>query len=66
MKIKMIITCEDDFEKQAVIDCVKNKLKLESIYADVFRPIIKYNDDDELVKAYSLVWESLANYLGEE
>jgi len=66
MKIKMLITCEDDFEKQAVIDCVKNKLKLESIYDDVFRPVIKYSEDEKLVEAYSLVWNFLAEYLEEE
>ena len=63
--IKYTITseCEDDFDKEAILDAVKNKLALEQLYNDVFRPVIKYSEDAGEVAAYETVWENVKQYL---
>lgn len=66
MKMRIEIDVEDRFEKEAILDAVKNKLKLESIYDEVFRRVIKYSQDEKEVEAYSLVWEKLNEYLMED
>lgn len=66
MKMRIEIDVEDRFEKEAILDAVKNKLKLESVYDEVFRRVIKYSQDEKEVEAYSLVWEKLNEYLMED
>lgn len=63
--IKYTITaeCEDDFDKEAITDAVKNKLTLEQLYDEVFRPVIKYNEDEKIVAAFETVWEDVKDYL---
>lgn len=63
MKYLMTLDCEDEFDRQAVIDCVKNKLTIESLYSDVFRPKIKYGEDQQTT--WQNVWEELDRYLDE-
>jgi hypothetical protein len=63
MKYTITIETEEEFERQAICDAVKNKLLLESIYDDVFRPVIKYSEDEKEVEAYTKVWEVLNEYL---
>ena len=63
MKYLMTLECEDDFDRQAVIDCVKNKLTLECLYDDVFRPKIKYSEDQGTT--WQIVWEEVERYLNE-
>lgn len=63
MKQIIISLCEDDFDKDAVINAVKNKLKLEGIYDEVFRKHIKY--ESALRVEFELVWDQLKEYLEE-
>ena len=63
MKYLMTLECEDDFDRQAVIDCVKNKLTLDCLYTDVFRPKIKYGEDQNTT--WQIVWEEVGRYLNE-
>jgi len=63
MKYTITIETEEEFERQAICDAVKNKLLLENIYDDVFRPVIKYSEDEKEVEAYLKVWEVLNEYL---
>jgi cytochrome c556 len=63
--IKYTITaeCEDDFDREAITDAVKNKLVIEQLYDEVFRPVIKYSEDAGEVAAYETVWENVKEYL---
>lgn len=63
MKYLVTLECEDDFDRQAVVDCVKNKLKVDCLYDDVFRPKIKYGEDQ--TTTWEIAWEEVARYFGE-
>lgn len=63
MKYTITIETEEEFERRAICDAVKNKLLLEGIYDDVFRRVIKYSEDKKEVKAFEMVWEVLNQYL---
>lgn len=63
MKFKIIIECEDDFEKDAIMDAVKNKLLIDEVYSSVFRSVIKYSENEKEVEAYGMVWSKLQEYL---
>lgn len=66
MKTTIILTPCDDFEHEAIVSAVKNKLKLDCLYDEVFRPVIKYSNDYKEIAAYELVWAKVQEYLGEE
>lgn len=63
MKFLITVECEDEFDREAVVDCVKNKLLIDSIYDDVFRPVFKYSDNKKEIKAFEMVWSKLEKYL---
>jgi plasmid replication initiation protein len=65
--IKYTITteCEDEFEISAITNAVKNKLALSELYTEVFRPVIKYSEDEKLVESYEIVWKRVVEYLEE-
>ena len=63
MKYKITIHTDDDFEKQAIIDAIKNKLLIDSLYDDVFRKVIKYSNDQDEIEAFQMVWDNVKNYL---
>jgi hypothetical protein len=63
IKCTIIVECDDKFDEEAIIDAMKNKLTLENMYTEVFRPVIKYSEDDQLVTAYETVWNNLKEYL---
>jgi len=63
IKYTITMECEDDFDKAAILDAVKNKLTLMQLYDEVFRPILKYSEDDNEVAAYEKVWDHLKDYL---
>ncbi len=65
-KHTLTISVDTDEDLIPYSNAVKNKIKLENIYNDVFRPIIKYSQDEKLVAAYELVWEKLGPYLHDE
>lgn len=62
-KYTITINCEDEFEMEAHAKAVKNRLKLECVYDEVFRPVIKYSENKELVESYEQVWKKLSEYL---
>ena len=66
MKYTITIECEDEFDISAITNATKNKLTLEELYDEVFRPVLKYSDDDKLVEAYRIVWERVSAYLEEK
>jgi predicted kinase len=63
MKYRMVITCDSEEELEAITYAMKNKAKVDCMYDDVFRPIIKYSENEREVKAFRLVWETLKDYL---
>lgn len=63
IKYTITVECEDDFDREAITDAVKNKLVIEQLYDEVFRPVIKYSENDNEVAAYESVWESVKQYL---
>jgi hypothetical protein len=63
IKYTITVECEDDFDKQAILDAVKNKLAIDQLYDEVFRPIIKYSENELEVDAYEIVWNSVRDYL---
>ena len=65
IQYQIVAICEDEFDRDAFINAVKYKLKLDKIYNDVFRPIIKYSENKKEVQAYTMVWEKLSEYLEE-
>lgn len=66
MKFTITVECEDDFEKDAILNCVKNKLLLDGIYDEVFRKVIKYEQDVTKVEAFEMVWSELSKHLNGE
>jgi hypothetical protein len=66
MKLTITINTEDSFEKDAILNATENKIKLDSLYDVVFRPIIRYSQDESEVKSYELVWDKLSKYLNDE
>lgn len=63
MKYTITVETEDEFERTAIINAVKNKLLIDGIYDDVFRPVIKYSDDEKQAEAFGIVWDKLSEYL---
>lgn len=63
MKYRITIETEDEFERLAIIHAVKNKLLIDELYNDVFRPIIKYSSDEKEIESYTKVWEKVSSYL---
>lgn len=63
MKYTITIETEDQFEKEAIIEAVKNKLLIEQLYDDVFRPVIKYGNDEVEIENYVKIWGKIHAYL---
>lgn len=63
MKYKITIETDEDFERRAIIDAVKNKVLLDGIYEAVFRPVFKYGDNQDDIDAFEKVWLKLSDYL---
>ena len=57
---------DQEYELEAFADRYKNKNRVEELYNQVFRPVIRYSSDNELIKTYETVWEKVAEYLGDE
>lgn len=66
MKYTITISTDDNFERDAIMQAVENKLKLDNIYNDIFRPVIKYSVNEKEIEAFELVWEKLNIYLSED
>jgi hypothetical protein len=74
VEIKFRISLEDEEMIKALTSAKKNKLKLDCLYDEVLRPVIKYDNlkgyDGELTVAQyevlSQLIENITEYLGEE
>lgn len=62
MKYRITIETEDEFERVAIINAVKNKVLIDGLYDEVFRPVIKYGDDEEMSEIYYELWEKINAY----
>lgn len=63
MKYKISVETDDLFERQAILQAVENKIKLDEIYSAVFRGVLKYGEDEKEVESFKKVWEKLSEYL---
>jgi len=63
MKYRITVETEDEFERQAIINAVKNKVLIDGLYDEVFRPVIKYGDNEEEIEWFIKVWEKVSDYL---
>lgn len=65
-KYKIVVQCEDEWEMNVIANAKKNKLALDTIYDEVFRPIIKYGTDLKEVEAFEMVWKKLSEHLNRD
>jgi hypothetical protein len=63
MKYTITVETEDEFERIAIINAVKNKLLIDELYNEVFRPVIKYSEDEKEIEYFLKVWEKVSEYL---
>lgn len=68
--MKKIITFECDIykntdEMRAINNCFINQRFVDEFYDEVFRPIIKYVDDEELAEIYTGISNKLHDFLEE-
>ena len=68
MKQTITFECDtiDDREKiEAINNCFINQRFVDEFYDEIFRPVIKYIHDDELVEIYRNLSEKLHDFLEE-
>jgi hypothetical protein len=65
MKYTIIVECEDDWQLETITHAVKNKLKIESLYQDVFRRVLKHGEDQTECDCYERVWEKVSDHFEE-
>lgn len=65
MKTKIIFTIEEEFEKRALLNAVKNQAIIDNIYDEIFRPVIKYSDDAKEVEVAEMLWKKCSELIGE-
>lgn len=70
--MKTTITIEIDHENdaaehelKAIYDRHKNKRFVDDLYDEVFRPIIRYEENTKKRKQYEEVWNQIAAYMNE-
>lgn len=72
--MKYIITIEPgepDYEKDehnledidALLNASKNKRLIDEMYDQVFRPVIRYSNDEIMKDKFETVWEKVWEYL---
>lgn len=60
----MIEECDDyQYEIDALTERYKNKIIVETLYDEVFRPVIKYSDDEKQYECYSEIWEKIHDFI---
>lgn len=65
MKVKIEITDLEGDEVKAVLNCINNQLIIDNVWDEIFRPVIKYSDDEKKVETYQEVWDRWREYAGE-
>lgn len=59
MKYTVTIDCKDEEELGIIKSAKTNYFILQGLYDSVFRPVIRYSEDAELVEKFETVWEKL-------
>ena len=62
MKTIMTFEVEEKEEAWALVNAVKNKVKIDTLYDEVFRKIIKHSDNNLRVKYTEELWEELSRH----
>jgi|WetSurMetagenome_2_1015567.scaffolds.fasta_scaffold1797123_1 hypothetical protein len=60
-EFKVITEHEDDLIP--FTNAIKNHYALSEIYQEVFRPVIRYSEDEAKVSRYEEVWKEVRGYL---
>lgn len=63
MKYVVQIECESKEDAEIITNATKNYLIVTQLYNEIFRPVIKYSEDAELVAAYETVWQKVNEYI---
>jgi hypothetical protein len=63
MKYTITIECEHESELIPYTNAIKNQLKLDCLYDEVFRKILKYSENPKEIHIYQMVWDKLSEYL---
>lgn len=63
LKYSIEVECETKWEKEAIMDCERNKLIIETLYDSVFKPIIKYGDDSEMTYCANALWNKVYEHI---
>jgi hypothetical protein len=56
VKFSVKIETEDEFELKAYINATRNHVNIEELYDEVFRPVIKYGEDEDKSALYHELW----------
>lgn len=65
MKTRILIEIDKedaDFETRALLLALKNQLAIDSLYDDVFRPVIKYKGEEDIVMHYESMREVMKEH----
>jgi len=70
MKTELKFTFDSDSESRseirlatkALTNAELNQSKIDDLYDDVFRPVIKYGEDEAVAKVYEEVWVKLVEH----
>jgi hypothetical protein len=65
--IKHTVTseCETDEDLMAIVNASRNQMLIDCLYDDVFRPVIKYSDNENDISAYEQVWKKVSEHFKE-
>ncbi len=68
-EIKFTFDDEDGASRQevrlatkAILHAEINQAKIDELYDEVFRPVIKYGEDEAQLKFYEEVWEKVSEH----
>jgi len=56
---------EDREDFKMALNANKYHIIVENLYNDVFRPVMKYNEDRKQVEAFEMVWDKVNTYIQE-
>jgi len=65
MKTKLTYYPETEEDLKHLSNAISNGVKLDNIYDEVFRKVLKYSESEKEVEAYTLVWDKLNEYLND-
>jgi hypothetical protein len=63
-EVKFKFDLPDDYEECKYLNnFLENGIIVETLYDQVFRPVIKYSDDDLEIKYYEEIWEKISQHI---